>query len=377
MTEGKEDKLASWARFLTALGSFSTRVVWTLVGLIILAALGRYFWFSGSVQDPSPPARRTEAPVVKPIAWGEVDREIARAVESARQRADAYAEGEVAVWMDELGQRIDDDFLNWYFSYWQQQWLGLKAMGYWLADRQAVERVIGEQPSVFERITEEIQEEFSQRVLRPRVAQLRMERIADATVRLFVDELGRLLAAIPEKYTIPRADWHRYLEDIALITEEAEGNREVSLTLKTVAVSGAAGTGLAAAKASQLLKPLTAKIGTKMSTKAAAKGAGTAAAQLAAKTGAKVGAKFGGKFAGAIVGVGVIIWDVWDHRQTREVEKPLLRDNLLEYLDELQYTLLREPETGLMTIIHRLEENMAASLDRRREIKEERRAPGS
>jgi len=200
--------------------------------------------------------------------------------------------------------------------------MGLRAIGYWLADSMVVEEIVGEQPSMAERITEEIQEEFSKRVLRPQIAQLQMERIAEEVVSVFVVELQKNLAPIPEMYRIPQAEWDRYLEDIAVLTSHVEGNRQVTLTLKAVTAIVAGGVTVAAVKVTQMLQPVIAKIGTKMTTKAAAEGAGKAAATVATKTGGKVAAKVGGKFLGAIVGVGIIVWDVWDHQHTKEDRKP-------------------------------------------------------
>jgi hypothetical protein len=132
--------------------------------------------------------------------------------------------------------------------------------------------------------------------------------------------------------------------------------------LKTAVAFVAAGATVAAVQITQILRPVLAKIGTRMTTKAAAAGAGKAAATIATKTGARVAGKVSGKFLGAIVGIGVIIWDVWDHQQTKKIESPILRQNLADYLTELQQSLLYEPETGLMTIVRGLEANIVESL---------------
>ena len=305
---------------------------------------------------------KPEVTIQEPIPWHEVDSEIAAALRFSHETAESYAKKKLDTWTKGLEKRIDEDFLAWYFSYWQQQWLGLTAIGYWLADHGVIEKLIGEQPSMAERITEEIQEAFSKQVLRPQIAQLQIERIAEETVKIYVAELQKNLATIPKKYRIPKADWERYLGDISILTSNVEGNRKVSLSLKTITATVVAGGTVATVKVAKMLKPMIAKVGTKITTKAAAKGAGKAAAKVASKTGAKVGAKVGGKFLGVIVGVGIIIWDVWDHHHTKKVEKPILRQNLIDYLKELEHSLLYEPETGLMTMITGLEANMASSL---------------
>jgi hypothetical protein len=362
MSDSERGRLSSWSRFVSAVANAASRLVWTIVVLIIIATLGHYLYSRTQPERQRSADRRTHTSIQQPIPWHEVDAAIVRALKSSHTKAEDTAKARLGEWTGALQKRIDEDFLKWYFSYWQQQWLGLKAIGYWLADRQVVEQIVGEQPSMAERITEEIQGEFSKRVLRPQIAQLQMERIAEEVVSVFVGELQKNLAPIPEKYHIPQAAWDRYLEDMAALTAQVEGNRQVTLTLKAVTATVAGGVTVAAVKVTQMLTPVLAKIGTKMTTKAAAEGAGKAAATVATKAGGKVAGKVGGKFLGAIVGVGIMIWDVWDHHQTKKTESPILRQNLADYLTELQQSLLYEPETGLMTIVHGLEANIVGAL---------------
>jgi hypothetical protein len=72
--------------------------------------------------------------------------------------------------------------------------------------------------------------------------------------------------------------------------------------------------------------------------------------------------KVGGKFLGAIIGIGILAWDLWDHQHTQQVERPMLRANLVDYLAELQHALLRDPESGIMTMIEVVENTMVSSL---------------
>ena len=362
MSDPERDRLSSWSRFISAVANAASRLVWTIVALIIITTLGHYLYSRTQPERQSSSDRRTQTSIQKPIPWHEVDAAIVEALQSSHAKAEEIAKARLGEWTGELQKRIDEDFLKWYFGYWQQQWLGLKAIGYWLADRKVVEEIVGDQPSMAERITEEIQEEFAKRVLRPQIAQLQMERIAEEVVSVFVLELQKNLAPIPEKYRIPQVEWDRYLEDMAGLTSHIEGNRQVTLTLKAATAIVAGGVTVTAVKVTQMLKPVIAKIGTKMTTKAAAEGAGKAAATVATKTGGKVAGKVGGKFLGALAGVGIIAWDVWDHHRTKKIESPILRQNLADYLTELQQSLLCEPETGLMTIVHGLKANIVGSL---------------
>ena len=99
------------------------------------------------------------------------------------------------------------------------------------------------------------------------------------------------------------------------------------------------------------LSPAIKSIGTKVSAKLASK----AAAKMAAKTGGKVAAKAGGELLGPIVGIGIIIWDLYDHAQTTKVNKPILRNNIEAYLKEVEETLLEDPEGSIMATIRQIE----------------------
>lgn len=362
MNEENGNGLNSWTKFLKAFGSAVTKVIWSIVGLVVICAMGRWMLFRPRPAEAPRTQVVREVSIEKPVDWGDVDADVQKALTAATERAHAYGKAELDRWTSELQQRIDDDFLNWYFSYWQQQWLGLKSMGYWAADSRLVEKFFGQQPSIAERITEDVQEEFAKRVLRPQIAQLRIERVAETMVQVYVEELDRQIAPIPEKYSISPADWDSYLGDLALLSTSVEGKGNVPVSLKTIALAGVGGGTVAGVRIYQALKPLILKLTSKVTLKAGARGTGQAVRAVAAKTGAKVAAKTGGKLLGPIIGVGVIIWDVWDHQHTKKVERPILRRNLADYLGEMEYCLLDEPGNGLMSVIRQLDDNVLMAM---------------
>ena len=359
MAKKREGLLTSSANFLNALGSFSSKMIWSGIGVIVLATIGNLLIFTDEGARPQEKPREAARVVtLQPaLPWAQVDDDIRIALEDARETADEYAQGKLDDMIAAMEQRVDESFLTWYFSYWNQQWLGLKGMGYWAADK-----VLTDQPAAAERIMTDVQAEFAKRVLRPEITQLQLERAAEETLRLYIDTLQSRIEGIPGQYKIPRADWDRYLEDIAVITTNVDGTRSVALSLKAVAASVGVGGVAGAALTVKLLKPAIAKVGTKFTAKAAAQGSSKLAAGMAAKTGAKVGAKAGGKFLGPIIGVGIIVWDVWDHNHTKKIEAPILRENIVDYLAEVRHGLLYDPETGIMAIIGGMEANVIGSL---------------
>ena len=342
----KDEKSIAGNYFKSLLTSFS-KLIWLIIVIVVLAAVGRYLGLKDTEESGSRPV--LEKPIVQSIPWTDVDRAVVAAITEARQTTEAYAGGKIDQWIDDLMVRVDKDFLEWYFSYWTQQVLGLE--GLW---QYGVNSFFERQPTAAERLTEEIQEEFSKRVLRPQIAELILERIVRETAEYYVAELRKNLDVVPAKYKIPHADWDRYLEGIALTTYGADGSRETGLTLKTLTLTTAGGTILLVGKMKFLVGKLSGKV--------MAKSAGKAAAKIATKTGAKVAAKGGGKFLGPIVGIGVLVWDVWDHNKTKKENRPLLLQSITDYFAEFKNILLYDTEAGVMVIFHDLEQQVFTAL---------------
>ncbi len=343
--ERKSNRLFAWSDLLRSV----SRVLWILVVLILVAGLGKMFLFKSSKDITPPPP--IEKPVVVEIDWAVVNSEVREFLKESRERSEKLAQIKLSNWTGELMTRVDTDFLEWYFSYWTQQSIGIKGL---LA--QIWHWVDSDSPSAVEKITEDVQQEFSNRVLRPKIAQLELERMINEIMNDYSTFLSSKLESIPGKYKIKSVDWDRFLRDIAVITSNVSGDREISLTLKTLVGAGAGG----ALVLFRSLKPVFTKIGSKISAKLSSK----AAARLATKTGGKVAMRAGGKFAGTLIAVGIIIWDVWDHHNTKKKAMPVLRKNIEDYFSELKMSILFDPEYGIMTIIYGMEKNIVDSINK-------------
>jgi hypothetical protein len=331
-------KITAWTRLLS-------RVIGLVVVLIVATTVGKWL-MSHPPASTSPPAK----PLPKPaIDWAQVDKDLVHSLQAAASTAEAAATQKLDAWTEALMKRVDADFLEWYFNYWNQQTLALKGMWYW-----SVGQVLSDAPAAAARITEDIQEQFATRVLRPEIAQMELERLTSEVLHVYVTQVREQLSTIPEKYQLPQADWERYLDDIAVLTARTEGNRDVPLTLKALTASTAAGTIALGQALGPPLKNIAGKVSGKLT--------GKAAATLATKTGVKVGARVGGKLLGPITGIGIVIWDVWDHRQTQKVERPLLRQAIADYFAAMKQNLLHEPESGVLSVLHTIERNIVSSL---------------
>ncbi len=340
--EKKSGRIHAWSDLLRSMSKF----LWLLVVVIVLVAVGKIYI------SKSAPDRKEAGPVNKPVIekvdWNAVDKEVRTVMMTAREETEKVASGKLDQWIERNMARVDNDFLDWYFGYWTQQKLGLKAL---LA--QVWHWVDGDSPTAAEQITHDVQEEFTARVIRPQIAQMEMERIVNEIVALYSANLKDKLKNIPGQYNIRKVEWDRYIRDISVMVKNAEANRTTSLPLKAIVGLTAGGTLVLA----RTLKPVISKIGAKISSRMASR----AAAKMAAKTGGKVAAKTGGKFLGSIVAIGIIIWDVWDHYETKQKAMPLLRQNIHDYFKEVKEAILHDPAYGIMTTIYEMEKSISSS----------------
>ena len=344
--EKKSERIHAWSNLLRSISKF----LWVIVLIIVLAAVGKIFVFkSGKDTKAVKPLKK---PVVEKVDWTRVDKEIEKLMMEARLETEKLASERLDQWIDRNMARVDNDFLEWYFSYWTQQELGIKAL---LA--QVWHWVDSDSPSAAEKVTQEVQEEFTNRVIRPQIAQMEIERMINEIVTYYTATLKGKLDGIPGEYNINPADWDRYISDIAVMVKNVEANRSTSLSFKAL-VGVTAGGAIVVVRA---LRPVITRIGAKISAKLAAK----SAAKMAAKTGGKVAAKTGGKFLGTIIAIGIIIWDVWDHYATVKKAKPVLRKNIHDYLKEVKQSILHDPEYGIMTIIYHMEQDISGKVGSR------------
>ena len=344
--EGKSRRIHAWSDLLRSV----SKVLWLIVVLIVVVALGKMFIFK-SKPEPVGEMKPQTKPVITKVKWEEINQEIEGEMRAAREETEAAASKKLDAWIDGLMVRVDEDFLDWYFGYWTQQEIGLKGLLY-----QVLHWVDGDNPPAAERITHEVQEEFASRVLRPQIAQMEVERIVNEIVSEYSTRVQDRLEKIPEKYEIKPADWYRYLGDIAVMVKNVEASRRTPITLKAIAGVTAGGVVFLF----RAIKPAITRISARLSARWSAK----AATRMATKTGGAVAAKMGGRFVGAIIAVGIIIWDVWDHHQTKKKAMPVLRQNIYDYLQEVKNSILRDPEFGIITIIYNIETGISEQFEK-------------
>lgn len=351
----KTDRIQAWVQFIRAVAPF----IWAIVILIVIIPLvGQIFIANAFSNKTGTTETKPPVEVVEehPVDWSKVNEAMKLTLDNAYKSAEDYASKELDVWVDELMSRVDGSFLDWYFGYFNQKQIEYKSLFVQLSSGAA--RLLNPNnptpaEKVAEVVTKDFQEEFAKRVLIPQTSQLRLERITQQTVKHYLDDLRGNINSIPVKYQLPQADWERYLNEIAITINDTEGKIS-NLSLKVLAGGGS----YLALK--PLVAPLVLKVGSKVVTKLASK----AGAKVATKTGAALAGKVGAAVLDCTVGVGIIIWDVWDTNHTAYVEKPILHDNLAAYLQEVKFSLLNNHENGIMAVIARIQSRIVPKINK-------------
>ncbi|MEG4335913.1 hypothetical protein QUB40_28855 [Microcoleus sp. AT9_A2] len=300
-------------------------IIWSIIILIVfIPLLGRL------VMSQALAAELTSHPSLEVtqclVAFGGREEAFKKAVNSANQSAKQYANNELNRWEADLINRIDTDFLNWYFNYFNQ-----KQQEFGVLFQYIGENVMnGFNPTIVNEkiaksINDNIQREFSRRVLQANSAEMKFHTIVIDTANFYIEQLSKEFDDVPKMYTIPQSDWAKYLEGINFRLQNERGD-EVSL----VRFVGAAGT-------AKITATIAAKAGSK------------AVAALSAKLGSMIE---------PTLAIGLIAWDYWDYTQGVKEDKPRLREDLVNSLHDIKKSILSEPEHSVMWVVNELEEQI-------------------
>ena len=157
--------------------------------------------------------------------------------------------------------------------------------------------------------------------------------------------MQKKLSKIRIRYNVPQSEWNSYLESLTVLITDFSG-RQVSQNLKVITI-GTMGSSAVIAKGSLLaFEKVTAKIGAKAVSKAAA------------SITAKVGAFTGSEFLGPGATVAVLVWDAIDIHKTEVENRPILKQNIENYFDEMTKDILKDEQNGIQKVILDLESNI-------------------
>ncbi|HEY9647586.1 MAG TPA: hypothetical protein V6C88_14515 [Chroococcidiopsis sp.] len=338
-------------------------LIWAIVVVVvIIPMIGQWFMTRSLSDDASQPAivqtDTTPNPVTQATPsvkdWDQFERLAKNKMRNARAKTEVLARNEISDWASELTQRLDDSFLDWYFSYFHQKQLQYDSFfagisgkfQQWLDPSKP-----SPQEKIAEEITKEFQEEFAKRVLVPQISEFQLQNSALKTAKAYIRELGQEFNQIPVESGISAAEWNRYLRETSIAIPSTEGNL-VALPLKQMTAVGAY----------VALKPLIVPLLPKIGSAVVGQMATNIGAKLAAKTGGILAAKLGATFLDATVGVGILLWDVWDTQHTANIEKPILRKNLIDYIAQIEESVLENPTNGIMTVTSKIDEEILRSI---------------
>ncbi|QSV62570.1 MAG: hypothetical protein HEQ26_07150 [Dolichospermum sp. DL01] len=346
----KTDRILAYSEFIKSISKF----IWIAVVLIIIIHLWGSFSTNHIKQKINPTTVTITIPQEKQYQIsGDVTSALGKALVSAR----GSASNNLEQWKNEVMHRVDHPFLDWYYNYFNQLGIGAKAILsnlYSISEEEKAEKLIGS-----------FQEEFAKQVFQPSLMQLQMERFTRQAIDTYVSEANSNLAGVQSAYNIPQPTWERFLEGLGSITYNSGGQQQ-DLTLRGIS----RGTGYLATTA--MIKAIgvigTKKVVTSTVTKATSK----VVTKLATKTAAKVAAEGTGEMAvgllglellNPIAGLGILVWDVWDHYHTVQVERPILRANLDSYLNEVKESLLNDKENGVLSSVNKFHDGILDSLN--------------
>lgn len=308
-------------------------ILWILVILLVLLPLlGRSIMNQALAAElkSSPPLEITQNMVA---FWNNDKKAFEQARETAYRNSKKYAEQKLDQWETELIERIDTDFLNWYFNYFNQKKQEIDVVAQYVGEIVINPGDINHvkiNDNIKNRINKNINREFSRRVVNSKYAESKFRTIVIDTTEFYLKELSANLQNVPKMYNISQTDWDQYLETIKVRLENEQGEGILPVEI----------------------------IGGYVTTKVVAK--------FAAKAGSKVAAGFVSSQVAALIDPAVAVvllgLDYWDYTNGVAQNKPRLREDLVQSLHQIKKTLLNDPESGVMSAVNELDEKIKNSI---------------
>ncbi len=288
--------------------------------------------------------------------WYQIDKELIDAVRRAHDSTEEFAVDELDDWLKDLMTRVDNKFLSWYFSYFNQKAMEFGVPFAWLAFnvdflnllKKEDETHLNADQILQKRMIDDLQNKFSELVLSPKEAQASLSRLTERVARNYASALGMQLATIKNAYKIPDREWESYLNTLASLVYDT-GASNYSLSPESITSN----------LATKSIIVATAGIGGKLALNFAAK----AAAKIAAKAGGAIATKVTAQLIDPMLAVGILIWDTWDYNNMVNESRPVLRQNILEHLNEVKLSILDSPENSIMAAIEDVEHKIITALE--------------
>ncbi len=152
----------------------------------------------------------------------------------------------------EIMDRLDHDFLDWYFGWLTQKSLGFNSL---LDDAKSFLGGV----DADEKLQRRVAREFGVRVILTPVVEERIERIAHESATRFVASLTDKLQNVLQQHEIPPLQWEEYVDRATVMVSDTEGASSVPMTLRAL-LTGTTTTGVSVAAASPFVSTQFGKI---------------------------------------------------------------------------------------------------------------------
>ena len=351
--EFEEDVNTRWKLSLSPKNFVSYLVLLALLFILILPFLGSvwssYSW-SKRPELPYPENISINQNIPVEVNVGSKDRALDEKVNrrtltvlaEARATAEDFASRDLDAWLDELKTRVDGDFFDWYYSYFNQK--GRETLALWRG-------VTGQ--NISEKEFQDFNQQFTSRVVSPEDIKVRLEVLTAEVTNLYALELNKKLTAAQKDLQIPLQQWNLYLARIAETVAKRDPISGSALAGTSITggylLADALLSGTVSAffegQAVRILEPVITTLGPE--------------AASAFGFGAMGAVKIAGKFAGPILGGGLIAYDLLNYSHKVDQEKPKLRERIFSNLQLLKRSSLAD----VTTRINQLESNIRKSID--------------
>lgn len=332
----QEDTKFNWKLALSWNSFTGYLILFALILVVILpflgSALSDYSW---SQRKPLPDTiiQPEIVPLTVIIESDSVTRESDKkvndrtlvALTEAYELAEEFATNDLDNWVRELEGRVDNDFLNWYFDYFNQKRREILAL---------VRGVTGQ--NISQKEFQDFNQEFGSRVVSPEDIELRLEILTSEVTNLYANELNKKLTYAQKDLKLSSQKWEKYLASIS--NQVAKRDPISGSALAGVSLTGgyvladALLSGTISAffegQAVRLLEPLIVGLGPE------------AVSILGLGAGGAI--KFAGKFAGPVIGGLMIAYDVGSYAHKVNQEKPVLRERIVADLQILKRSALAD-----------------------------------
>jgi len=285
--------------------------------------------------------------------WWRVDRDIGAASLAARGPAKTYARGYMESWRDRVHQRSDADFIPWFTGYWTQQWLAVKAAWYKLNSGEGMDPA-ARQLAIY------LQDQYKTRVLDPVAKEVDPDVVRVSATTLYIRLLDEQVQGIPRRYGIPPEQFDRRLRNIPAIALAPPATHGASL-YQIVHADPIAGLPAFAALIDQVRKdaggPGAAPSDVRISP-AAKRVSEKLVAKLAISGGASAAAAAVGGVAGMVISLGAAGFGAIAHENERSEMEAQLREDLNAAEDDMWFSLMEDPGTGVMAGVNHIAEQI-------------------